>query len=76
MENNQEIIESAELNMMAAISHLETEIAKIGPGAVQPDRRCSGDTGDYRRHVARTGAHNHDDQHPRCPHRAGPAHAL
>ena len=29
MENNQEIIENAELNMMAAIGHLETEIAKI-----------------------------------------------
>ena len=29
MENNQEIVVSAELNMMAATSHLETEIAKI-----------------------------------------------
>ena len=29
MENNQEIIDSAELNMMSAISHLETELAKI-----------------------------------------------
>ena len=36
MENNQEIIESAELNMMAAISHLETEIAKIRAGKANP----------------------------------------
>ena len=28
MENNQEIIENAELNMMAAIGHLETELTK------------------------------------------------
>ena len=31
MENNQEIIENAELNMMAAIGHLETELAKLEP---------------------------------------------
>lgn len=36
MENNQEIIENAELNMMAAISHLETEIAKIRAGKANP----------------------------------------
>ena len=36
MGNNQEIIESAELNMMAAISHLETEIAKIRAGKANP----------------------------------------
>ena len=36
MENNQEIIESAELNMMAAVSHLETEIAKIRAGKANP----------------------------------------
>jgi ribosome recycling factor len=36
MENNQEIVESAELNMMAAISHLETEIAKIRAGKANP----------------------------------------
>jgi len=36
MENNQEIIESAELNMMSAISHLETEIAKIRAGKANP----------------------------------------
>ena len=29
MENNQEIIENAELNMMSSINHLETELAKI-----------------------------------------------
>jgi ribosome recycling factor len=36
MENNQEIVESAELNMMSAISHLETEIAKIRAGKANP----------------------------------------
>ena len=36
MENNQEIVERAELNMMAAISHLETEIAKIRAGKANP----------------------------------------
>jgi ribosome recycling factor len=36
MENNQQIVESAELNMMAAISHLETEIAKIRAGKANP----------------------------------------
>ena len=29
MENNQEIIENAELNMIASVNHLETELAKI-----------------------------------------------
>ena len=28
MENNQEIVESAELNMKSAVNHLETELAK------------------------------------------------
>ena len=36
MENNQEIVESAELNMMSAISHLETELAKIRAGKANP----------------------------------------
>ncbi len=36
MENNQEIIENAELNMMAAINHLETELAKIRAGKANP----------------------------------------
>ena len=36
MENNQEIIDSAELNMMSAISHLETELAKIRAGKANP----------------------------------------
>ena len=36
MENNQEIIENAELNMMAAIGHLETELAKIRAGKANP----------------------------------------
>ena len=36
MENNQEIIDSAELNMMSAISHLETELAKIRAGRANP----------------------------------------
>ena len=36
MENYQEIVESAELNMMSAISHLETEIAKIRAGKANP----------------------------------------
>ena len=36
MENNQEIVESAELNMMSAINHLETEIAKIRAGKANP----------------------------------------
>ena len=36
MENNQEIVESAELNMMSAVSHLETEIAKIRAGKANP----------------------------------------
>ena len=37
MENNQEIIENAELNMMSAISHLETELAKIRAGKANPN---------------------------------------
>ena len=36
MENIQEIIENAELNMMAAIGHLETELAKIRAGKANP----------------------------------------
>ena len=36
MEDNQEIIDSAELNMMSAISHLETELAKIRAGKANP----------------------------------------
>ena len=36
MENNQKIIDSAELNMMSAISHLETELAKIRAGKANP----------------------------------------
>ena len=36
MENNQEIIDSAELNMMSAIGHLETELAKIRAGKANP----------------------------------------
>ena len=36
MENNQEIIDSAELNMMSAISHLETELSKIRAGKANP----------------------------------------
>ena len=36
MENNQEIIENAELNMIAAINHLETELAKIRAGKANP----------------------------------------
>ena len=36
MENNQEIIENAELNMMAAINHLETELSKIRAGKANP----------------------------------------
>ena len=36
MENNKEIIENAELNMMAAIGHLETELAKIRAGKANP----------------------------------------
>ena len=36
MENNQEVIDSAELNMMSAISHLETELAKIRAGKANP----------------------------------------
>ena len=36
MDNNQEIIDSAELNMMSAISHLETELAKIRAGKANP----------------------------------------
>ena len=36
MENTQEIIDSAELNMMSAISHLETELAKIRAGKANP----------------------------------------
>ena len=36
MENNQEIIDSAELNMMSAVSHLETELAKIRAGKANP----------------------------------------
>ena len=36
MENNQEIIDCAELNMMSAISHLETELAKIRAGKANP----------------------------------------
>lgn len=36
MENNQEIIESAELSMMSAVNHLETELAKIRAGKANP----------------------------------------
>ena len=36
MDNNQEIIDSAELNMMSAVSHLETELAKIRAGKANP----------------------------------------
>ena len=36
MENNQEIIENARLNMMASINHLETELAKIRAGKANP----------------------------------------
>ena len=36
MENSQEIIDNAELNMMSAISHLETELAKIRAGRANP----------------------------------------
>ena len=36
MENNQEIIENAEFNMIAAISHLEPELAKIRAGKANP----------------------------------------
>ena len=36
MENNQEIIEDAELNMMSSINHLETELAKIRAGKANP----------------------------------------
>ncbi len=36
MENNQEIIENAELNMMASVNHLETELAKIRAGKANP----------------------------------------
>ena len=36
MEDNKEIIENAELNMMAAISHLETELTKIRAGKANP----------------------------------------
>ncbi len=36
MENNQEIIESAELSMISAVTHLETELAKIRAGKANP----------------------------------------
>ena len=36
MENNQEIIENAELNMIASVNHLETELAKIRAGKANP----------------------------------------
>ncbi len=36
MENNQELIENAELNMMSAVSHLEAELAKIRAGKANP----------------------------------------
>ena len=36
MEDNKEIIENAELNMMAAISHLEIELTKIRAGKANP----------------------------------------
>ena len=36
MENNQEIIENAELNMMSSINQLETELAKIRAGKANP----------------------------------------
>ena len=36
MENSQEIIDNAEINMMSAISHLETELAKIRAGRANP----------------------------------------
>jgi len=35
-ENNQELIENAELNMMSAVSHLEAELAKIRAGKANP----------------------------------------
>ena len=34
--NNQEIIENAELNMIASVNHLETELAKIRAGKANP----------------------------------------
>ena len=37
MENNQEIIDNAELNMMSSINHLETELAKIRAGKANPN---------------------------------------
>ena len=36
MEENQEIIENAELNMIASVNHLETELAKIRAGKANP----------------------------------------
>ena len=36
MDNNQEIIDSSEVNMISAISHLETELAKIRAGKANP----------------------------------------
>ena len=36
MEDNKEIIENAEFNMIAAISHLESELAKIRAGKANP----------------------------------------
>ena len=36
MENNQEIIDNAELNMMSSINHLEKELAKIRAGKANP----------------------------------------
>ena len=36
MENSKEIIDNAELNMMSAISHFETELAKIRAGRANP----------------------------------------
>jgi ribosome recycling factor len=36
MENNQEIVKNAELNMKSAINHLETELAKIRAGKANP----------------------------------------
>ena len=36
MENNQEIIENAKLNMIASINHLEKELAKIRAGKANP----------------------------------------
>ena len=36
MEENQEIMENAELNMISAVSHLENELIKIRAGKANP----------------------------------------